>query len=75
MLDNNLIFSLIISIINTIIFALMTNRDDFEQKKQDYIKQNLDEEIIILLHKKSCINNQDIIFITSFFFRSRFYAH
>ena len=37
MLDNNLIFSLFLSIINTVIFALMTNRDDFEQRKQDYI--------------------------------------
>ena len=37
MLDNSLLFSLFLSIINTVVFALMTYRDDFEQRKQDYI--------------------------------------
>ena len=37
MLDNSLLFSLFLSIINTIVFVLMTYREDFEQRKQDYI--------------------------------------
>ena len=37
MIDNNLIFSLILSLINTGIFIALTHKDNFEQKKQEYI--------------------------------------
>ena len=37
MFDNNLIFSLILSIINTGIFVALTHKDNFDQKKQEYI--------------------------------------
>tara|TARA_A100001015_G_scaffold282770_1_gene347409 strand:- start:825 stop:1064 length:240 start_codon:yes stop_codon:yes gene_type:complete len=37
MLDNNLIFSLVLSLINTGIFIALTHKDNFEQKKQEYI--------------------------------------
>ena len=37
MFDNNLIFSLILSLINTGIFLAMTHKDNFEQRKQEYI--------------------------------------
>ena len=37
MFDNNLIFSLILSLINTGIFVALTHKENFEQKKQEYI--------------------------------------
>ena len=37
MFDNNLIFSLVLSILNTGIFIALTHKDNFDQKKQDYI--------------------------------------
>ena len=37
MLDNNLIFSLVLSLINTGIFIALTHKENFEQKKQEYI--------------------------------------
>ena len=37
MFDNNLIFSLVLSILNTGIFMALTHKDNFEQKKQEYI--------------------------------------
>ena len=37
MFDNNLIFSLILSLINTGIFIALTHKENFDQKKQEYI--------------------------------------
>jgi len=37
MFDNNLIFSLVLSLINTGIFVAFTHKDNFDQKKQEYI--------------------------------------
>ena len=37
MFDNNLIFSLVLSILNTGIFIALTHKDNFDQKKQDYL--------------------------------------
>ena len=37
MFDNNLIFSLVLSLINTGIFIAFTHKENFEQKKQEYI--------------------------------------
>ena len=37
MFDNNLIFSLVLSILNTGIFIALTHKDNFDQKKQEYI--------------------------------------
>ena len=37
MLDNNLLFSLVLSIINTGIFFALTHKENFDQKKQEYI--------------------------------------
>ena len=37
MFDNNLIFSLVLSILNTGIFMALTHKENFEQKKQEYI--------------------------------------
>tara|TARA_A100001015_G_C14992284_1_gene714530 strand:+ start:267 stop:494 length:228 start_codon:yes stop_codon:yes gene_type:complete len=37
MLDNNLVFSLLLSLINTGIFIAMTHKDNFDQKKQEYL--------------------------------------
>jgi len=37
MFDNNLIFSLVLSILNTGIFIALTHKDNFNQKKQEYI--------------------------------------
>lgn len=37
MFDNNLIFSLVLSLINTGIFVAFTHKDDFEKRKQEYI--------------------------------------
>ena len=37
MFDNNLIFSLILSLINTGIFVALTHKENFDQKKQEYI--------------------------------------
>jgi hypothetical protein len=37
MLDNNLIFSVAMSIIITLIFVAITYKDDFEKKKQEYL--------------------------------------
>jgi hypothetical protein len=37
MFDNNLIFSLVLSILNTGIFIALTHKENFDQKKQEYI--------------------------------------
>ena len=37
MFDNNLIFSFVLSLINTSIFIAFTHKDNFEQRKQEYI--------------------------------------
>ena len=37
MFDNNLIFSLVLSILNTGIFMALTHKENFDQKKQEYI--------------------------------------
>ena len=37
MFDNNLIFSLVLSLINIGIFIAFTHKENFEQKKQEYI--------------------------------------
>tara|TARA_B100001109_G_C18800653_1_gene444686 strand:+ start:858 stop:1100 length:243 start_codon:yes stop_codon:yes gene_type:complete len=37
MFDNNLIFSLVLSFINTAIFIALTHKENFDQKKQEYI--------------------------------------
>ena len=37
MFDNNLIFSLVLSLINTGIFIALTHKENFDQKKQEYI--------------------------------------
>lgn len=37
MFDNNLVFSLLLSLINTGIFVAFTHKDDFEKRKQEYI--------------------------------------
>jgi len=37
MFDNNLIFSFVLSLINTGIFIAFTHKDNFEQRKQEYI--------------------------------------
>ena len=60
MLDNNLIFSLFLSIINTVIFALMTNRDDFEQRKQDYIML-FGITFLSTFILKTCVNSPDSV--------------
>ena len=60
MLDNNLLFSLFLSIINTVIFALMTNKDDFEQKKQDYIML-FGITFLSTFILKTCVNSPDSI--------------
>ena len=37
MFDNNLVFSLLLSLINTGVFIAFTHKDDFDKKKQEYI--------------------------------------
>ena len=37
MFDNNLVFSLLLSLINTGIFVAFTHKDDFEKRKQEHI--------------------------------------
>ena len=37
MFDNNLLFSLLLSLINTGIFIAFTHKEDFDKKKQEYI--------------------------------------
>ena len=60
MFDNNLIFSLILSLINTGIFLAMTHKDNFEQRKQEYIML-FGITFITSFLMKSCINVKDII--------------
>ena len=37
MFDNNLVFSLLLSLINTGVFIAFTHKEDFDKKKQEYI--------------------------------------
>ena len=37
MFDNNLVFSLLLSLINTGIFVAFTHKDNFDKRKQEYI--------------------------------------
>ena len=37
MFDNNLVFSLLLSLINTGVFIAFTYKEDFDKKKQEYI--------------------------------------
>ncbi len=60
MFDNNLIFSLVLSLINTGIFLAMTHKDNFEQRKQEYIML-FGITFISSFLMKSCINVKDII--------------
>jgi len=60
MFDNNLIFSLLLSLINTGIFLAMTHKENFEQRKQEYIML-FGITFITSFLMKSCINVKDII--------------
>ena len=64
MLDNSLLFSLFLSIINTLLFGLMTNKDDFEQKKQDYIML-FGITFLTTFILKTCANSPEIISATN----------
>ena len=60
MFDNNLIFSLLLSLINTGIFLAMTHKENFEQKKQEYIML-FGITFITSFLMKSCSNVKDIM--------------
>ena len=60
MFDNNLIFSLLLSLINTGIFLAMTHKENFEQRKQEYIML-FGITFLTTFILKTCVNTPDII--------------
>ena len=64
MFDNNLVFSLILSLINTGIFFGMTHKDNFDQRKQEYLML-FGVTFITSFLLKTCLNKNILSMKTS----------